>query len=326
MRPPATCIHSHHVPLPGFHSVTAEAFGPGDRFVYLDSLQMECHCDERVSRATDRNWAYLWRGSRTTGPVMPVYGGLVKSTCPLLAEEVAITVLPGLGLLSPQHSAWLPVNMDLSTLPADCGVIDDRLLRATVEYALTEAEARFDGLHWPGSRRQVDAGLNRRIALTVTGIGDIVQQSGADPADLDCLQSMQRLVRRIRYALDETSARLARQFGEVPSLSRACPPANWFAGTHGETWLSRFDAARRDVAVRHRNLLAMSPYSILPRARRIDPGFIDLLPLICAADAWAFADPPRFSGWNVTQFKHFHRRARAVIQASQGAARIAAGV
>jgi len=326
MRALATCIHSHHLPLSGFHAATDDVFGAGDRFVFLDSLQMQCHRNERVTMVSDRNWTYLWRGSREPGPVMPVYGGFVRSTCPLLAEEVAITVLPDLGLLSPQHSAWLPVKLDVSALAAADGDIDDTQLRAVVECALGEAESCFDDVEWPGRRRQADARLNRRIALTVTGVGDIVHQSGADPAEFRCLQSMQRLLGRIRTSLDDTSASLARQLGEVPSLSRACPPLCGFAGSHGETWLSRFDEARRDAAVRHRNLLVLSPYSVLPRTDRIDPAYIDLLPLIGVADAWVFADPPRLDGWNVTQFKHFHQRARAVIQASQGPARIAAGV
>ncbi len=319
----ATCIHSHHVPLRRFNAITDAAFGSGERFIFLDGLQMQSHRNERVARTTADNWAYVWHGRQAP---LPVYGGLVKSACPLLADEVAITIAPGPGLLSPQQSAWLPVEVDISLLADGQGCVDESLLGSHFRDALTRADNLFDQCAWPGQRRQIDARLNRRIAMQVTGIGDLVRKAGADPAELDCLQSMLRIVGIVRQALNDASAELASQLGEVPSLSRACPPMHWLQGDHGRAWRSRFDAARRDAAVRHRNLLALSPYSVLPRSGHIDPGFIDLLPVIGLADAWAFSGAPRFSGWNVTQFKHFHRRARAVIQASQGTARIAAGV
>lgn len=322
----ATCIHSHHLPLRDFHGLTDAAFGEGDRFVFLDNLQMQCHRNERVAAVTADNWTYFWRDRHEAGRVMPVYGGHVRSACALLADEVAMTVAPGPGLLSPGHSAWLPVRTDLSALADERGEIDEDLLRSTVDAALTAAEQRFDSYRWPGRRRRADAYLNRRVALLVTGFGDLVERSGADPAGLPCLQAMQRLVRCIRQQLDQTSARLARRFGEVPALSRICPAASWFDGSHDRTWRTHFDAARRDAATRHRNLLAMSPYSVLPATKPASPDYIDLLPLIGAADAWSFAGVPQLPDWNVMHFKHFHRRARAVIQASHNVARIAAGV
>lgn len=319
----ATCIHSHHVPLRRFNAVTDDAFGRGERFVFLDGLQMQSHRNERVARTTADNWAYLWHGRQAP---LPVYGGLVKSACPLLADEVAITVAPGPGLLSPHRSAWLPVAVDISLLADGQGWVDENRLGLLLGDALTRADDLFDECTWAGRRQQIDARLNRRIAMQVTGLGDLVRKTGANPAELDCLQSILRIVGIVRQALDDTSAALANQRGEVPSLSRACPPMHWLAGDHGRAWRSRFDAARRAAAVRHRNLLALSPYSVLPREDHIDPGYIDLLPAIGLADAWTFSGAPRFAGWNVTQFQHFHRRARAVIQASHGAARIAAGV
>ncbi len=199
----ATCIHSHHLPLRDFHGLTDAAFGEGDRFVFLDNLQMQCHRNERVAAVTADNWTYFWRDRHEAGRVMPVYGGHVRSACALLADEVAMTVAPGPGLLSPGHSAWLPVRTDLSALADERGEIDEDLLRSTVDAALTAAEQRFDGYRWPGRRRRADAYLNRRVALLVTGIGDLVERSGADPAGLPCLQAMQRLVRCIRQQLDQ---------------------------------------------------------------------------------------------------------------------------
>lgn len=322
----ATCVHSHHLPLADFHALTDSCFGEGQRFVLLDSLQMQSHCNETVAAVAAMNWTYLWRERTAPRPVLPVYGGLVRSTCPLLADEAAVTTLPVTGLQVPAHTAWLPVKLDLAKLADSQGTLDRSILKRVISDALQEADRRIDQSCWPGRRRQADARLNRRIAMIVTGIGDLVARRGEDPGALGCLRSMHDLIGEIRAELRAGTARLARQLGEVPSLSRACPPGNWFEGSYHEAWQARFDKARLSAAVRHRNLLALSPYSVLPAADPPTPRFMDLLPLLGLADAWAFADASRLSHWNVTQFKVFHRRARAIIQAAQGASRIAAGV
>jgi len=321
-----TCVHSHHLPLADFHAMTDSFFGVGQRFVLLDSLQLQCHPNEKVSAVAAANWTYLWQQRETSRPVLPIYGGLVRSACPLLADEAAVTVLPDTGLQVPAHSAWLPIQLDLSALADQYGCVDGSMLKRVISEALQEADRRIDRSHWPGRRRQADARLNRRIAMIITGIGDLVIRRDEDPGALSCLRSMHDLIGEIRGEVRAVTAQLARQFGEVPSLSRACPPGNWFEGSHHQAWQARFDKARLNAAVRHRNLLALSPYSVLPSGDSPTPRFMDLLPLLGLADAWAFAGASRLSNWNVTQFKYFHLRARAIIQAAQSASRIAAGV
>ena len=322
----ATCVHSHHLPLADFHATTDEFFGDGQRFVLLDSLQMQSRHNQKVAAVASRNWTYLWQERSASQPVLPIYGGLVKSACPLLADEAAVTTLPVTGLRVPAHTAWLPVQLDLAALADQRGHLDDSILKRVINDALREADRRIDRSCWPGRRRQADAQLNRRIAMIVTGIGDLVVRRGEDPGALSCLRSMHGLIEEIRGEVRAATAQLARQFGEVPSLSRACPPGNWFAGSHHQAWQARFENARLNAAVRHRNLLALSPYSVLPAGDPPTPRFMDLLPLLGLADAWAFAGASRLSNWNVTQFKYFHMRARANIQAAQSASRIAAGV
>jgi hypothetical protein len=78
--------------------------------------------------------------------------------------------------------------------------------------------------------------------------------------------------------------------------------------------------------MRHRNLLVMSPYAIIPTDASPTADFSDLLPVIALADAWAFGAPPDFSGWTAAEYRHFHRRARATIQGSHSASFVAAGV
>jgi len=149
----ATCVHSHHLPLADFHATTDSFFGDGRRFVQLDSLQMQSHCNERVAAVAATNWTYLWRERTAPRPVLPVYGGLVRSTCPLLADEAAVTTLPVTGLQVPAHTAWLPVQLDLAALADPQGCLDRSILKRAISETLREADRRIDQSRWPGLRR-----------------------------------------------------------------------------------------------------------------------------------------------------------------------------
>jgi hypothetical protein len=73
-------------------------------------------------------------------------------------------------------------------------------------------------------------------------------------------------------------------------------------------------------------MLVLSPYSVLPSTTVSSAHYTDLLPVISFADAWSFADAPEFQGWNLNDYKVFHRRAWAVIQGRKMGELIAAGV
>ena len=77
--------------------------------------------------------------------------------------------------------------------------------------------------------------------------------------------------------------------------------------------------------MRHRNMLIISPYSVLPTTT-CSAGYMDLLPVLAYADAWSFADVPEFLDWNLDQYKAFHRRAWAVIQVRKTDTPVAARV
>lgn len=323
---PAFCVHSHQLPLREFCDIADKTLGSGQRFVFLDGLQMHPTGNERVETRADSNWAFLWQRRRTSRPLLPVYGGFVRSACPLLADEAATWVLPGSGLQVPSRSAWLPVTLDVTRFADDAGKLDERCMQQALRRGLLAADALVDQLAWSSAEYREDAVQNRRLAITLEGVGDLVVRRRENPADLHCLRNLDGLVALIRQQLDEGSAALAAERGTVPSLEHACPAGDWFDGSHNEIWRRRFDAARQKSAVRHRNLLAISPYAVLPTDTRGDARFADLLPLLRHADAWSFASAAPFHGWNIKQFKHFHKRARAIIQGSQAAAVVAAGV
>ena len=320
------CIHSHQLPLQAYCLIADSILGSGPRFVFLDSLQMETHCNRGVAERSEANWSYLWRRRAATGPLLPVYGGIVRSACPLLSDEVAAGIMPLAGLHVPANSAWLSIDLPLEHFADSTGAVDEERLVSALRRVVPLADSLFEGVDWPCPLQCADAKNNRRLAITLTGLGELVVRRGSKPSDLKCLYDLGRVVRRIRRELDEASVRMAKQVGTVPALARTCPTNNWPAGSCREDWRRRFETAVRNSALRHRNLLVMSPYAVLPAAAPYAANYTDLLPLIAYADAWCFAAPPAFAGWNITQFMHFHRRARAIIQGSHATSFVAAGV
>jgi hypothetical protein len=109
-------------------------------------------------------------------------------------------------------------------------------------------------------------------------------------------------------------------------LEQQHPAGRWSDEAHNRAWSERWQNAMVTAQVRHRNLLVMSPYSVLPRQGSISRDYVDLLPLIAHSDALSFACPPIFPGWTAAEFTAFHRRAWAVIQRRNAASFIAAGV
>jgi hypothetical protein len=320
------CVHSHQMPLEAFRLVADAVLGPGPRYVFLDNLQMAAHGNSVVEQRAEANWSFLWRQRGMARSLMPVYGGIARSACPLLADEVAATVLPGPGLQAPVGSAWLPVMLPMTKFATPGGQIRWQLLLPAIRRSLAIAEQMLDLVSWHATDQQADAWKNRRLAISVTGLGDLVQQKGEDPTSLECLRWLVEVVTRIRSELYEQSGRIAATAGAIPALGEANHVSQWNAGPHRDSWRRHWEVAVRQSAVRHRNLLVLSPYSIIPSGASAAPAYSDLLPVIALADAWSFAGPPDFRGWNVAQFRHFHRRARATIQGSHSASFVAAGV
>jgi hypothetical protein len=320
------CIHSHQMPLEAYCLIADAVLGCGPRYVFLDGLQMAAHGNSAVEQRAEANWSFLWRNRGMVRPVMPVYGGIVRSACPLLADEVATTVLPGTGLQGPDNSAWLPMILPIADFATTAGVINWRRLGNAMRESLAIAEQMLDQVSWESAQQRSDARENRRLAICITGIGDLVVRKGDDPTRFECLRSVAAVITRIRAELDEQSGRIASESGMLPALREADHVGQWSDGPHRDSWHQCWEDAVRQAAVRHRNLLVISPYSVIPSGATAGPVFGDLLPVIGLADAWTFAAPPAFQNWNVAQYRDFHRRARATIQGSHSASFVAAGV
>lgn len=320
------CLHSHQIPLQAFSVIANSVLGNGPRYVFLDSLQMTRHCNPAVQEETDANWLFLWRQRRSASAILPAYGGLVRSACPLLSEEVAASVLPVAGVQVPANTAWLPIEIPLLNFADALGRIEwGRFVPALTE-AVQISEQVHSHLVWSCPPQHADAHLHRRLAFSLTGLGDLVLRRGWCPADLDSLDWLSAVVLRIRRELYRASALQARKSGALPAFARADPSIGLIAGPQRDIWRSRWRAAVRESAVRHRNMLVLSPYSILPAEPDCKPEFTDLLPVIRHADAWSFACGADLGDWNIGEYQRFHRRAWAVIQGHNTRPIVAAGV
>jgi hypothetical protein len=320
------CVHSHQLPLQSFQVISKTVPGNGLRYVLLDSLQMTQHSNPRVQAETERNWSVLWRDRLASVPLLPAYGATVRTACPLLADEVAASVLPVSGLQVPVDSAWLPMSLPLPHFADDSGEVRwDQLLPALAS-GVELAEKIMDQLCWSQPGQRSDARQNRRLAMSITGLGDLVVRRGLDPENLTTLRWLSAIVERIRKTLWYRSGQMARNLGCLPALHNSDPSSGWEDSAQRENWRRRWRVALEKSAVRHRNMLVLSPYSVLSSSGACSAGYTDLLPVVAFADAWSFADVPEFSGWSLNEYKVFHRRAWAVIQGCKTGSLVAAGV
>jgi hypothetical protein len=314
-------LQSHQVPLQAYRLISTVLLGNGPRYVILDSLQMRHHDDHRVQHASDANWSFLWRQRA----VVPAYAASVTTRCPLLGDEAAIAILPQHGMQVPFDTAWLPLTLYLPDFSDGRGRLCWQLLQRTLRASVDLAEGILDLLCWPRAAQQSDAWQNRRLAILLAGIGDLVVERGADPGELRCLQWIDRTVLHLHTLIWNRSRALARKAEPLPALLRTEPTAGWPASSRKRDWHGRWRSALANAAVRHRNLLVMSPYSVLPRGTRSAAEFIDLLPALRHADAFSFANPTVDGYRNSQEFASFHRRAWAVMQQRNAASFVATG-
>lgn len=307
-----TSLRSHVLPVQAYLVITS-LLGKGPRYLMLDSLQMQHHADTRVQATTDCNWIELWFRRDAACGARAVYTESVRSRCPLLSEEKTSSILPALCMPVPAESAWLPICMTLTDFSDGRGHLCMPAIRTALQACLETSECLVPRLFWPTGPQRADSRLNNRVALFLSGIGDLVIERGMRPADLHCLRWVDAIVSTIHSELWNYSMEMASSRETLPSLLQSDPSNAWQSTEHLEDWSGRWRQALQAEAVRHRNLLVLSPYSVLPKGSGATAEFTDLLPVLVHADAICFRDPPRFSHWNVNEFSNFHRRAWAAI-------------
>jgi hypothetical protein len=283
-----------------------EALGPGPVYLLLGSGLTPPAAEAVLRQRQDRFWLECWQ-LRGSGQVRMALAPMVSSPCPLLASEHAFGILPPSGLQVPPGTAWVPLKLCLTDFADASGELDDFALHAALRRCMECGESLHDQCSWPTAAMRHDAWLNRRLAISISGIGDLAALRGLDAGCFHALQEIGNILHDVRSVVHDYSRQLAALIEPAPSLEMADTD-------HGPDWHERWQKALQFVATRHRNLLAISPWAVFPSMRAADCRYCDLLPLLEYADVCAFPKPPCLQSWNVNKFKYFHHRAWAVLE------------
>ena len=319
-------LHSHQAPSQAYWFLTHSILGNGPRYLYLDPLQMRRHDNQRIQEVNDRNWRLLWQHRKLPNGLVPVYGGVVRSACRLLSDEVALSIHPQNGAVVPPLSAWVAIELDISVYASEDGQLDYDALLTSVEDIVNAAEFIHDHSSWSCRQQRADAYLHRRIAISLAGLGKLVLDSRRDPRALASLVWLGGIVNLVREELQKISARLAQTVGPAPAINGIDPSGMLRSGSARERWAKQWNSAVRTCSLRHRNLLMISPLSVLPDSGSCNAAFTDLLPVIRYADAWCFSATAAMSDWSLDEYQKFHRRAWAIIHDYRKGCVVAAGV
>ena len=279
---------------------------PNGPMMRPDETQLQRGCHERF-------WLQLWH-LRKIGLVRVACAPFVSSRCPLLSGERAQSVTPSVAIQSSIGSAWVPMRLDVSRFADHSG----SLRESALEEALCRAVEIGDELHrlisWPTAQMRHDAWLNRRLAIILTGLGDLTRKRKLDPTRFATLEDLCEVVRWAQDILQRRSRHIAAQTGYLPALEQADPSRALPGGEIRDSWRKRWREAVDLVAVRHRNLLVLSPWSVFPADQPADYRYADLLPLLEFANAGTFSDLRSTPHWDLRTFISFHQRAWAVLQ------------
>lgn len=258
-------------------------------------------------------WHDLWR--LRAAPVRTAFWPIVRSACALLAPERAGSVIPGCGLQAPDQSAWLRAEIDLAVLADENGEVDMAALDDVVADIVDEADGVFEATAWTTSKLEHDAWYNRRLAIVPVGIGDIIAMRRLDPERHSSLAEMRRLLARIRKTVVSQSRQRAIRQERLPSIAAGNPCLRLPSGARESCWQRHWHAALERHALRHRNLLVLSPWSLFPSGNA-DFRYANFLPLLAEADACEFRRHLSLKSWTAVQLKLFHCRARALNAAA----------
>ncbi len=247
------------------------------------STRVAVRYDLATITADPDNWAALVQRSHGDTLIQPVPASAVRPLSALHSAEKGQAVMPGSLFDARSLSAWLTIDLDVRRLRGPLS------LRRSLASSLRFADNLIDVIDWSLPALRLDALLNRRVAVRLTHIGDLLVDRGLRPHHPDAFRRLQRWLRFIRACFVHESMLLARRRGPFPELG---------AGELVASLTPRYgvaDANRlvRNRMLRHRHLLALSPLSLFPDATH--PGsaaaWIGLVPAIGCADAVAMHGP-----------------------------------
>lgn len=270
----------------------------------------------------DRMWGVLWE-LRGHPRLNTAFAERVIPQCPLLSAERGRAIVAPIGLQAPADSAWVCMGIDIARFTRDDGAVDEPALKRCLEACIDVGDALHDALAWPTADMQHDAWLNRRLAIVLSGFGDLLRIRGMSPSDHASLRYLNQLLLWLRMNAQARSRAIALRSEPLPAICLSDPSPALPRGSVREDWRRRWREAVRATLVRHRNLLVISPWSLFPSGAGADYEYAELLPLLRHSDACAFRRNLSIDHWNLNEFKYFHQRARAVLKQRIGTSRIA---
>lgn len=263
-------------------------------------------------------WQRLWE-MRDLAPITAVLPAVVSSPCPLLPDETADAVVVSMRTQVPEDSAWVPLEVDISKYLRSNGDLHLALLDAALHARVEEGEKRHDRSNWPSSAQRYDSWLNRRLSIFVRGWGDVIARRGTDPESIESLRDMRAIAGHVERTLANASRAVAERNGYCPALD--------VAGArilqNGTEMDARWRRAVADNALRHRNLMTMSPWDVFPRHNPADLRYLNLLPILVCANSVSYRRDVDICHWNVNEFKSFYTRVGAILRHSSDVSQIA---
>jgi hypothetical protein len=230
-----------------------------------------------------RDWSELVYRSHGDTLIQPVPASAVRPLSALHSSEKGQVVMPHSLFDVRSLSAWLTIDLDVRLLREPLS------LRRRLASSLRFADNLIDVIDWPLPALRLDALLNRRVAVRLSHIGNVLLDSGVRPNHPDAFRRLQRWLHFIRACFVHESMLLARRRGPFPELG---------AGELVASLTPRYgvaDANRlvRNRMLRHRHLLALSPLSLFPdvACSGSAAAWIGLIPAISCADAVAMHGP-----------------------------------
>ena len=275
--------------------------------------------DREVSpQQAARLWQHLWE-LRDITPVNALLPAGVVSSCPLLPDEAAEAVyMPTLSLV-PGDTAWVSFELDLTLYASARGDLRMMPLEAALRECVHVGEQRHDTAEWANSSMSHDSFMNRRLSVFVRGWGDLVRRRNDDPIFLPVLGELEQLAHHIEAVLVGASREVATRTGYCPAIDTAGARVQ----RHGREMAERWQRAVRDNALRHRNLLTLSPWDVFPQHDEADSRYMNLLPLIRCANSVSFRREAQIAHWSVAEFRCFYERVGAILRRSGDATLIA---
>jgi len=254
-------------------------------------------------------WRCLWE-MRDLAPISAVLPAVVSSPCALLPDETADATLVATMTQVPAESAWVSLEIDLLKYTRRNGELRNSFLDAALRACVEEGERRHDETRWTDPGQNLDSWLNRRLSVLVRGWGDVVALQGANPESLETLHRIEELARHVADVLEGASRAIAEANGYCPALD--------VAGARilqsGHEMNARWRRAVMDNALRHRNLLTLSPWDVFPREEPADFRYMNLLPLVGHAHSVSMRRDADISYWSARDFKAFHERVSAILR------------